>query len=82
MEWGGAKTAVLLMNHDEAAVDMPLTFSDVPGVTCDTCAVRDIWNHKDLGVFSRSFTAKAVASHDAAFLVIVPADNHTKPPAV
>jgi len=69
---GGAKTAVLLMNHGDGAVDLSLGFQDIPGVGCTTCHVRDIWAHKDLGTFTGSYEAKAVASHDAAFLVITP----------
>jgi len=70
---GGAKTAVLLMNHAGAAADLTLSFADIPGVTCTTCKLRDIWSHRDLGTFDGSYTAKAVASHDAAFLIVTPA---------
>ena len=70
---GGGKTAVLLMNHADAAVDLQLAFVDIPGVTCTTCKLRDLWNHKDLGSFDGMYTAKAVASHDAVFLVVTPA---------
>jgi len=34
-------------------------------------SVRDIWNHKDLGMFTDSWGA-SVDSHDSAFLVISP----------
>ena len=34
-------------------------------------SVRDIWNHKDLGMFTDSWSI-AVASHDCAFIVISP----------
>ena len=34
-------------------------------------SVRDIWNHKDLGIFTDSWGA-SVDSHDSAFLVISP----------
>jgi hypothetical protein len=44
-------------------------FSKVPGVTCTSCPVRDIWNHKDLGTQSGSWSGP-VDGHDAAFLVI------------
>jgi hypothetical protein len=73
MEADGAKTAVLLMNNGAAAADLTLAFADIPGVTCSKCHVRDIWARKDLGDFEGSFIAKAVASHDAPFLVIQPA---------
>jgi len=73
MEWGGTKTAVLLMNHADAGADLKLDFADVPGLACISCKVRDIWNHKDLGTFDSSYTAAALPSHDAAFLVLTPA---------
>lgn len=69
----GAKTAVLLMNHDENATDLTLDFADVPGLACTTCHVRDIWGRKDLGTFTKSFIARGVASHDCAFLIVTPA---------
>lgn len=73
LEAAGAKTAVLLMNHDSGAQDLTVNFADIPGVTCTSCKVRDIWARKDLGASTTSYTAKGLASHDAAFLVITPA---------
>jgi len=69
---GGAQTAVLLMNHANVTANLALTFSDIPGVTCTTCKLRDIWNHVDLGVFTGSYTATDVGTHDCAFLVVTP----------
>jgi len=74
---GGAKTAVLLMNNDDSAQDLTLSFADIPDVTCTKCAVRDIWAKKDLGTFDTTYVAKAVASHDAPFLIITPASAPT-----
>ena len=65
----GGKVAVLLMNSDTAAQTLEVDFSKVPGVTCTSCPVRDIWNHKDLGTQSGSWSGP-VDGHDAAFLVI------------
>jgi alpha-galactosidase len=75
MEYGGRKTAVLLMNNIDVAYDLELNFADIPGVTCTTCHVRDIWNHKDLGSFHLKYTAHRVSSHDSAFLIITPASK-------
>ena len=75
MEAGGKKDAVLLMNHADKAADLTLTFSDIPTATCTKCSVRDVWARKDLGTFDGTFTAKGLASHDAAFLVITPASD-------
>jgi|TARA_B110000208_G_C11647732_1_gene386874 hypothetical protein len=66
---GGGKVAVLLMNSDTATQTLEADFSKVPGLTCTSCPVRDIWNHKDLGTAKGSWSGK-VDGHDAAFLVI------------
>ena len=74
MEYGGQKTAVLLMNHDESTADLSLDFATIPGVRCRRCRVRDIWAHRDLGVFTGTYVARGVVSHDAPFLVVTPAE--------
>jgi len=73
MAWDGTKTAVLLMNHINATVDLSLSFSDVPGLACSKCHVRDIWHHADLGAFEGTFKATAVGAHDCVFLILTPA---------
>ena len=70
---GGAKVAVLMMNHDKRTKDMSLSFKDVPGLTCTKCKVRDVWAKKDLGTFTDTYTAKGLVGHDAAFITITPA---------
>ena len=72
---GGADIAVLLMNNGDAATDLELDFADVPGLKGTACTVRDLWSRSDLGQFDKTYTAKAVASHDAPFLKL------TCPPA-
>merc|ERR1711865_464706 len=55
--------------------DLTVKWSDVPGLKCQEsawCYARDIWNHKDLGSFVESYTAKNVAAHDAVFLMVTP----------
>ena len=66
------KIAVLVMNSGTAAADMKLDFGKVPGAKSGAkYAVRDIWNHKDLG--SMSSWSGSVESHDCAFFTITPA---------
>jgi len=72
---GGAKAAVLLMNHDAKAQDLTLDLSSVPGLACGAdgepaCHVRDVWAKKDLGTASGTYVAKGLAGHDAAFLTL------------
>merc|ERR1711988_1487004 len=70
LEANGAKVAVMLINNGDAEVDLELDFKDVPGIACSTCSVRDIWTHEELGSMKGSYTAKAVAPHDSALLII------------
>jgi len=72
MSWEGKKTAVLAMNSDSSTKSLGFSFKDVPGLTCTTCNVRDIWAHKDLGSFTGQWSG-SVAGHDAAFLVVTAA---------
>lgn len=68
----GSRVAVLLMNHAGVSADLSLDLSTVPGLACKaaTCAVRDVWARKDIGTAKGTYTAKGVAKHDAAFLVL------------
>jgi hypothetical protein len=70
--WDNTKYAILLINTDTQAADLTFDFSAVPGLVAPSgsCAVRDIWARKDLGTFSKSYTAAQVDTHDAAFLMI------------
>jgi hypothetical protein len=69
--WDGAKAAVLLINVDAQPADLMFLFADVPGLAGGAqCSIRDIWQRKDLGTFTASFTAAAVGVHDAAFLLL------------
>jgi len=69
---GDGKIAVLLMNHDKSAHDLLLTFSEVPGLTCQKCKVRCLYMHKDMGEHEGSFTAQAVPSHDSRMFMLTP----------
>ena len=70
MSWDGRKAAVLLINVNEQPADLEFVFADVPSLVGTQCAVRDIWQRKDLGVFHANFTAAAVGAHDAALLML------------
>jgi hypothetical protein len=70
MSWDGKKAAVLLINVDAQPADLSVSFADVPGLRGSQCVVRDIWNRKDVGNFTATFTAAAVGAHDSAFLML------------
>ena len=63
--------AVLLVNNDDTSQDLAVQFADIPLLPSPggTFEIRDVHAHASLGSsFVGSFTAKAVASRDAAFL--------------
>jgi hypothetical protein len=67
----GASTAVLLMNHDDKAADLTVTFSDVPGVTCVKCKVTvgregDVEKRADLAVTFSNVPAVCKVQGDSA----------------
>merc|ERR1712137_975305 len=81
LAWDGTKTAVLLLNSDDATQNLTLKLADVPGMA-GPCDVRDIWEHEDMGNHADSITV-SVGSHDAAFLVLSGCTSApTPPPAI
>jgi len=64
------QTAVLLMNHDASTASLTVNFSTIPGVTCTTCKLRDVWAHADLGSFTGTYTASNLITHDSAFVIV------------
>ena len=72
LDWAGKKTAVLMLNADNATSTQNFKFSDVPGLKCTKCHVRDIDAHKDLGVMSDKWSG-SVEGHGCAFLLVTDA---------
>ena len=70
------RVAVLLMNNQNVTADVTITWkADLPpdlNFRCPAggCAVRDIYTHADLGFYGDSFTAKDLAPHDSAFIIV------------
>lgn len=70
-------TAVMVMNHAQAASGaLSVAFAQVPSLAHLPAAtkyrVRDVWAHRDLGVFADSVTVDSLAAHDSALLVVTP----------
>ena len=40
-------------------------------MTCSQCVIRDMWQHKDLGVFTGKVTME-VDPHDVKMIVVTP----------
>jgi alpha-galactosidase len=70
------KMAILLMNNLNITADVNISWSaDLPPdlqfrCSAGGCPVRDIYTHTDLGVYAGGFTAKGLAPHDSAFVVV------------
>jgi alpha-N-acetylgalactosaminidase len=62
--------AVALFNRGGAARDITAKFSSFTSVAKFT--ITDLYAHKELGTFTDSFTAKAVAAHDTVMLRLKP----------
>lgn len=65
----GGSQAVGLFNRDEHPMKIELRFSDI-GVS-KPALLRDLWLHKDLGVFKESFSAE-IPRHGAELLKVMP----------
>jgi alpha-galactosidase len=76
---GGAK-AVVLVNTGAAAATLTVNWSDI-GLPAGVAQVRDLWEHRNLGPFTDSYSAE-VPSHGCKFLKIVAgSDPIPEPPA-
>lgn len=68
--------AVLILNSDtpnQASSNHTVTFDlKSLNLTSSTVAVRDIWNHADLGKATTSFTTDAIPGHDSRFYLLTP----------
>ena len=78
--------AILLMNNRNVSADVSVTWghgsadfpTDLPlwqereSIRCSSsgCKVRDVHAHKDLGFYATGFTAKGLAPHDSAFIIV------------
>jgi alpha-galactosidase len=62
--------AVALFNRTGAAVSMTVQWTAI-GLAAGAATVRDLWNQKDLGSFTNSYTATSVPMHGVVLLKIV-----------
>jgi hypothetical protein len=69
--------AVAILNRGPAPIDARVEWTMVAagpgGKAWAKAHVRDLWAHKDLGVFAGSFTFEALASHATALLMVTEA---------
>eukprot|EP00128_Syssomonas_multiformis_P010657 Colp12_sorted_trinity150504_noHs@26217 len=72
--WGGPVSdghAVVLFNRSDKQANITVDFS-LLSADLQTVHVRDLWQHKELGNFTKAFTAPVV-SHGAVMVKITPA---------
>ena len=76
MQAGGR--AVALLNRGPATIDATVEWATIAvgpggGKAWAKAHVRDLWARKDLGVFAGGFTAKGLAAHATAMLLVTEA---------
>uniref|UniRef100_A0A7S4IS01 Alpha-galactosidase n=1 Tax=Vannella robusta TaxID=1487602 RepID=A0A7S4IS01_9EUKA len=73
--WAGPLTngnvAAILFNRGRSAANITMEWDDLNIIPSVTASVRDLWAHKDLGTFSRSYTG-LVESHGVLMFKIIP----------
>jgi alpha-galactosidase len=67
----GGNRAALLFNRGTAEKEISVSWEDLGYPEHITAAVRDLWQHKDLGKFSGKFSA-SVPSHGVAMITVKP----------
>jgi hypothetical protein len=71
----GGRVAILLMNNRNFTTDVNISWVDLPPdmhFRCSVggCPIRDVYAHQDLGLHDQGFTAKDLAPHDSAFVIV------------
>ena len=61
--------AVALLNRSASTANITVNWSDI-GLASGNAQVRDLWEHKNKGIYSTTYTAN-VASHEAKLLKII-----------
>jgi alpha-galactosidase len=67
----GGDRAVLLLNRGTAVKEVTVNWTDLDYPAHVPAAVRDLWQHKDLGKFTEKFTA-SVAPHAVVMITVKP----------
>jgi alpha-galactosidase len=67
--------AVILFNKSGETASITANFEDCGLRKGDTAAIRDIWEHKDIGTFTETYTAEEIPSHGVKFLIFTPVLN-------
>lgn len=72
MAWDGTRVAVFAMNHAPSTSTINVSFAEVPGLSCASCTVRDVWAHETWGLVRGAF-AVDLDAHASLFIVLAKA---------
>ena len=67
---GGSQAVVLLNRGDSNNDQITVRWSDIGFPVDHSALVRDLWDHKDLGIFTNNYTSPKINSHAAMMLNI------------
>ena len=68
----GAQAVFLLSNQDGDATEAVTIKLANLNITTPSVRVRDVWEHRDLGTATGSFTTDAIGGHDSRFYIFSP----------
>ncbi len=69
----GVSQAIVLLNHGDSNDDqIAVKWSDIGFSVDHPAMVRDLWAHKDIDIFTGSYTSPKIDSHAAMMLKIIP----------
>ncbi len=67
---GGSQAVVLLNRADNESESITVQWSDIGFPTDHPAVVRDLWAHKDLGIFTGNYTSPNIDPHSVMMLNI------------
>jgi hypothetical protein len=67
---GGSQAVLLLNRADSGSEEMTVKWSDIGFPVDHPAVVRDLWAHKDIGIFTGSYTSPNIDSHAVMMLNI------------
>lgn len=67
---GGSQAVVLLNRADSGSEEMTVKWIDIGFPSNRSAKVRDLWAHRDLGIFTNNYTSPKIDSHTVIMLNI------------
>ena len=73
----GSQAVVLFNRAHTGSEQITVHWSDIGFLTDQAAAVRDLWSHTDIGIFTGSYTSANIDSHSSMMLKITPSRQST-----